>query len=53
MDKEYGEWLKTVTTTADVIVPESLMKYHVNIKNNIEVNYVDSLTKYLPAQLLR
>ena len=53
IDKGYEDWLKTVTTTADKTVSESLMKYHVVVKNNIEVNYVDSLTEYLPAQLIR
>ena len=53
MDEEYGEWLKTVTLTADRTVAESLLKWHVMLKNNIEVNYVESLTGDLPALIIR
>ena len=53
MDEEYGEWLKTVTLTADRTVAESLLKWHVTEKNNIEVNYVESLTGDLPALIIR
>jgi len=53
MDEEFGEWLKTVTRTADKIVAESLLKYHVVVKNNIEVNYVDSLTEHFHALIMR
>ena len=53
MDQEYGEWLKTVTTTADKTVAESLLKWHVILKNNIEVNYVESLTEHFHAHIIR
>jgi hypothetical protein len=53
MDGEFGEWLKTVTRTADKIVAESLLKYHVVVKNNIEVNFVESLTEHFHALIMR
>jgi len=53
MDQEYGEWLKTVTSTADKTVAESLLKWHVVLKNNVEVNYVESLTEHFHAHIIR
>jgi hypothetical protein len=53
MDQEYEEWLKTITTTADKIVAESLLKWHVVLKNNVEVNYVESLTEHFHAHIIR
>ena len=53
MDAEYGEWLTTVTSTADKTVAESLLKWHVVLKNNIEVNYVESLTEHFHAHIIR
>ena len=53
MDKEYGEWLKTVTTTADKTVAESLLRWHVIEKNNVGVNYVESLTEHFHAHIIR
>ena len=53
IDQDYGEWLKTVTSTADKTVAESLLKWHVILKNNVEVNYVESLTEHFHANIIR
>ena len=42
IDKEYEEWLhKTIGPTADKMVAESYLKYHL-VKNNIPINKIDS-----------
>jgi len=53
IDKEYGEWLKKITTTGDKVVAESLLRWHVVEKNNIEVNCVESLTEHFHAHIIR
>lgn len=45
MDEEFQPWLDTVTMTSDKVVAESLLKYHVTVKNDIVVNFVESLSE--------
>ena len=53
MDEEYPKWLETVVSgDPDKLCPESLLKYHL-IKNEININYVDSLTEHFTAHILR
>ena len=53
MDEEYSTWLDgVVDQNPDKLCPESLLKYHL-IKNNINIEYIDSLTEYFTAYILR
>ena len=53
IDEEYSKWLETVVSgDPDKLCPESLLKYHL-IKNEININYVDSLTEHFTAHILR
>jgi hypothetical protein len=53
MDEDYSQWLdEVVDENPDKLCPESLLKYHL-ISNNIEINYVDSLTENFTAHILR
>jgi hypothetical protein len=53
MDEEYPKWLETVVSgNPDKLCPESLLKYHL-IKNEVDINYIDSLTKHFTANILR
>ena len=46
IDEEYSKWLETVVSgDPDKLCPESLLKYHL-IKNEININYIDSLTEH-------
>jgi hypothetical protein len=53
MDEDYSNWLdEVVDENPDKLCPESLLKYHL-ISNDIEINYVDSLTEHFTAHILR
>ena len=53
MEEEFKSWLDTVVShNPDPICAESLLKYHL-IKNNVEINYIDSLTEHFTAHILR
>ena len=53
MDEQYWEWLcSVVSDTPDKIVAESLLKYHI-ISNNIDVNYISSLTNHFAPNIIR
>lgn len=52
IDGEYKTWLESLVFNPDVICAESLLKYHL-IKNEIEIEYIPSLTEYFTAHIIR
>jgi len=53
INEQYWEWLcSVVSDVPDKIVAESLLKYHI-ISNNIDINYVSSLTNNFAPNIIR
>jgi hypothetical protein len=53
LNPDYKEFLdKHISENPDPIYPESLLKYHL-VSNNVEINYVNSLTEHFTANILR
>ena len=53
MNDAYKAWLDTVISeNPDPIHPETVLKYHL-VSNEVEINYVKSLTEYFTANILR
>ena len=52
MNQEYKEWLNNLIPDPELLVNESLLKFHL-FKNNINLNPVPSLTEYFTAHIMR
>jgi hypothetical protein len=53
LDEEHTAWLDTVVSdNPDELCPEGLLRYHL-LKENITINYIDSLTDNFTAHILR
>ena len=52
MNQEYKEWLNNLVRDPELLVNESLLKFHL-LKNNISLNPVPSLTEYFTAHIIR
>ena len=52
MNQEYKEWLNNLVLDPELLVNESLLKFHL-FKNNISLNSVPSLTEYFTAHIIR
>ena len=52
MNEEYKEWLNNLIPDPELLVNESLLKFHL-LKNNITLNPVSSLTEYFTAHIMR
>ena len=53
MDENYPIWLNEhISENPDKIVAESLLKYHL-VSNNIDIEYIPSLTEHYTAHIIR
>jgi hypothetical protein len=52
MNQEYKEWLNNLVSDPELLVNESLLKFHL-LNNNINLNPVSSLTEYFTAHIMR
>ena len=52
MNQEYKEWLNNLVLDPELLVNESLLKFHL-LKNNIFLNPTPSLTEYFTAHIIR
>jgi len=53
IDEGYPEWFKPlISDHPDKLCPESLLKYHL-VKNEIPINFINSLTEHFTAHILR
>jgi len=52
MNQEYKEWLNNLVSDPELLVNESLLKFHL-LNNNISLNPVSSLTEYFTAHIMR
>jgi len=53
LNPDYKEFLDNyISENPDPIYPESLLKYHL-VSNNVEINYVNSLTEHFTANIIR
>ena len=52
MNQEYKEWLNNLVLDPELLVNESLLKFHL-LKNNTNLNSVPSLTEYFTAYIIR
>ena len=52
MNQEYKEWLNNLVLDPELLVNESLLKFHL-FKNNISLNPVPGLTEYFTAHIMR
>ena len=52
VEEDYVTWLKDLVVNPDPICAESLLKYHL-IKNEVDIEYIPSLTNHFTAHIIR